>query len=85
MKHNAIIKHKFGQFRDQKFYRCMIRRGKEVACIFSINQFVEKLKPETQIFIDGTFKVTPIYCSQLLIVMADLDGFGSVRTLDKIH
>lgn len=78
MKNNEIVKAAFGNFREEKFYHDLVGKGINKASIFCLKQFVVKMKKNCQLFIDATFKVTPIYSSQLLIIMADIDGLGSV-------
>lgn len=64
----------YGQFRGQKFYHKTVGYGRNQASIFCIKQFLAKIVDKPQLFIDGTFKVVPKFCSQLIVIMCDLNG-----------
>lgn len=78
MKRNKLVNNTFGRFREEKFYCGLVGAGNNAASIFCLKQFLNKMPKSTKLFIDATFKVTPIFSSQLLVIMADIDGQGSV-------
>lgn len=84
MNRNELVKNTFGLFRDEKFYYGLVGAGKSTASIFCLKQFIDNMPTLSKLFIDATFKVTPVFSSQLLVILADIDGLGSVITHKKI-
>lgn len=59
-------------FRGMQFYRGLVTIEDQHASIFVINQVAKEAAKEEKLslFVDGTFNVSPIYSTQLLIVIA---------------
>lgn len=85
MRNNHEINHLFGKFRSQKFYQNTVGYGRNQASIFCIKQFIDRITKNSQLFIDGTFKVVPKFCSQLIVIMCDLNGENSVSSIFLSH
>jgi hypothetical protein len=66
----------YGYFRGEKLYHGLIKTKKGyTANLFIIHQIASKMQHERQqqLLIDGTFSITPIFSSQLLVVVGKID------------
>lgn len=73
---NQNIKGIFANFRNSPFYQGMVEVNNEYkANIFVIQQIMDKVKEEeeTQIWIDGTFNITPLFYNQLLVILVQIE------------
>ena len=74
MRSSEDFREKFGTFRSRTFYSGLITCNEESANVFMVDQLVNELKKEEKqnLFVDATFKVSPTYTSQLLIIFAEI-------------
>lgn len=73
---NDELMRSFGCFRDETFYRGMIETKEGYSAnIFIIEQLATEIReqPSTELFIDATFNVAPLFTSQLLVITAKIN------------
>lgn len=66
---------KYATFRNQKIYNGYVSTSfRDKAFIFSIPQLATKLDAKSELFIDGTFKISPKLFKQVLIIYGQLNN-----------
>ena len=73
---NQVMKQIYGIFRQNDFYQGMVQVDECEANIFVIEQIAQEIKEEeTQKFwIDATFNISPIFFSQLLVILVEIES-----------
>lgn len=77
------LREKFGTLRGKNFYEGIVEVGCLKASIFIIKDLVEYAshKEKLDLFIDGTFNVSPLYSTQMLVIMAQLKNSVSLHLI----
>lgn len=82
LRENEYVRNMFGIIDDKPFYRRIVSNETDKAVIF-INQATEDASPiGATLFVDGTFKVSPLRCAQVLNLFRTItreDGTQVVR------
>lgn len=71
LENDDLVFENFGKLRESNFYQGTIN---DEIMVFANMELIGELGESIQIFVDGTFNVTPFKMGQLLIVLAELRG-----------
>lgn len=75
LNNDAVIKEKFGTYRNEEFYRdTIIIGGNEYISVFAVEQMLSKVDPQCILNADGTFGIQAPGFHQLYITMAKIAG-----------
>lgn len=67
---NEIVRAEYSKIRETEFYSGCV----DGCVVFSNKELISAMPEAFDMFVDGTFSVTPFHAAQLLIVLAEING-----------